>query len=286
MTWADWAPAITSSTVLAVLGFLAGTYYRAKVEKTVQHRLDRQLEEPRAKLRTEEESLRADLRSKEDQIAALRSGMLSGITQRQAGLDKRRLEALERLWAATVSRSRLKILSQMASAIEMEKAIEMAAQQSPEALGIREFADVIWKASGAESYTADTLADNERPFLQPLTWALFSAYRQVLTLPVAQIAAMRTGVGGKLLADPKPILELVKSALPHQSSFVDSNGTVALPYLVNELEEKLLTEITADLERRHSDSKNLQQASDILKAVTQAAAATQPAPVAPAAVRV
>ncbi len=212
--------------------------------------------------------------------------MLSGITQRQAGLDKRRLEALERLWAATVSRSRLKILSQMASAIEMEKAIEMAAQQSPEALGIREFADVIWKASGAESYTADTLADNERPFLQPLTWALFSAYRQVLTLPVAQIAAMRTGVGGKLLADPKPILELVKSALPHQSSFVDSNGTVALPYLVNELEEKLLTEITADLERRHSDSKNLQQASDILKAVTQAAAATQPAPVAPAAVRV
>jgi len=91
MTWTDWIPAISTSTLLTVIGFLVGTYYKAKVEKGVQHNLDQKLEELRAKLRRDEEGLKAELRSRDDQIAALRSGALSGMATRQAALDKRRL---------------------------------------------------------------------------------------------------------------------------------------------------------------------------------------------------
>ena len=33
MTWTDWIPAISTSSVLTVIGVIVGTYYKAKVEK-------------------------------------------------------------------------------------------------------------------------------------------------------------------------------------------------------------------------------------------------------------
>jgi hypothetical protein len=97
MTWTDWIPAISTSSLLTVIGVIVGTYYKAKVEKGIQHNFDQKLEELRAQLRRDEEQLKADLRTRDDEIAALRSGALSGMASRQAALDKRRLEAIEKV---------------------------------------------------------------------------------------------------------------------------------------------------------------------------------------------
>jgi hypothetical protein len=104
MIWTDWIPAISTSSVLTVIGVIVGTYYKAKVEKGIQHSFDQKLEELRAKLRRDEEELKADLRSTDNEIAALRSGPLSGMASRQATLDKRRLEAIEKLWSTVIDR--------------------------------------------------------------------------------------------------------------------------------------------------------------------------------------
>jgi hypothetical protein len=84
-----------------------------------------------------------------------------------------------------------------------------------------------------------------------------------------------------MLADPKAILDMVKSVLPHQSSYIDEYGTTGLPYLIEELEEKLLAEIIASLESTTSDARSVERAAAILKAV-EVAASTEPQMVVPA----
>jgi hypothetical protein len=277
MVWTDWIPAISTSSVLAVIGIVFGTYYKAKVEKAVQHNFDQKLEELRAKLRRDEEEFKADLRSKDDQIAALRSGALSGMVSRQAFLDKRRLEAIEKLWSAVIDRWSWKNLAKMVGVLNTEETLSVAAQQNEEGRKLREFADMLYKSAGIDLTRQEPeYIDKERPFLPPIIWALFSAYRQILNLAAVQITVMRTGANKKIFADPKPILDMVKAALPHYSEYIDQYGTSGLSLLIDELEETLLAQIVAGLESTASDDKTVNQAAAILTAVENVAASTKP----------
>ncbi len=86
---------------------------------------------------------------------------------------------------------------------------------------------------------------------------------------------MRTGVDKKVLSDPKPIVDLVRAALPHYSEYLEQWGTSGLSLLIDDLEEKLLAEIVASLESTASDDKTVAQAAAILKAVQKVAASTK-----------
>jgi hypothetical protein len=282
----EWIPAVTSSTILAILSFISATYYKAKVEKSIQHKLDNRLESARSVFRKEEEALRADLRTKGEQIAALRSGPLSGLASRFAAIDKRRLEAIDKLWSAVVKNSQFKMAAKMTATIKMEVALDSATRQDSEGAKLREFATVIWNACGLENLKEAEAPDKERPFVTPLAWAVFSAHRLVLAHPVAQLAALRAGVGAKLLADPKPMLDLVKTALPHQASFIEKFGTNGLTLLIDELEETLLSELQRSMHSPDADQANIEQAAAILKAADKLAESTQQTVKPPASVAV
>lgn len=262
----EWFAAISTSTVTAIVGFAVGTFYKAKVEKSVQHNLDRKLEALRTVLRKEEEVLKAELRAKGEQIAALRGGALSGLANRHAAIDKRRLEAIDKLWAATVKQAQFKTALKMTASLKMDVALVDAAKQDAEGAKLRTFAAVIWKMSGLDNVKPVDPPDSERPFLPPLVWALYSAYSQVIALPLAQLAAMRAGTGPELLADPKPMIDLVKTALPHQAVVLDEHGTVALPYLIDELEKAILKEVRRCLNNPDADQASVEQAAAILRA--------------------
>jgi len=279
MTWTDWIPAISTSSVLTVIGVIAGTYYKAKVEKGIQHNFDEKLEALKAHLRRDEEQLKADLRVRDDEIAALRSGALSGMASRQAALDKRRLEASEKVWSAVIDRVQWKNLAKMVGAVKMDVALNAAAKQNEEGRKIRQFAEAILKASSIDSDNLKPITeylDKERPFLSPMTWALFSAYRQVLSLPLLQVMAMKAGIWQKIFADTKPIVDMAKTALPHYSDYLDQYGIGGLSLLIDDLEEKLLAEIVASLESTASDDKTVAQAAAIVKAVQKLAASMKP----------
>jgi len=252
--------------VLLVLGFLIGTYYKAKVEKRIQHDFDSKLE-----------ALKDDLRKKDQQISALRSGALSGLASRQAAIDKRRLEAIDRLWASAIAQNRYKALTKMTQSLKMEEFIQASTQQDADGEKARKMATFIWNSAHLDDVKQiDCQPENERPFLSPLVWALFSAYRQVLALPIVQLAAARTGAGDSVLADPKPLLNLVKSAIPHQTEFIDKYGRDSLAFLVDELEERLLSEIRSSLHNADGDHKSLEQAAAILKASDKLAESLRP----------
>lgn len=267
----EWFAAITSSAVTTIIGIAVGTYYKAKVEKAVQHNFDIKLEGVRTGFRKDEEALRAEIKAKGEQIAALRSGALAGLANRHAALDKRRLDAIDKLWTATVKLGPLKMAAKMTSAFKMEVALDAAAQPGAEGQKYREFATDVWNACGLDNFKAIESAHTERPYLPPLIWALYSANRQVLNRSASQLAAMRHGIDASLFADPTPILDLVKSALPHQTEFIEKFGTGGLSHLIDEMEEALLREIQRALHNLDADQASLEQAAAIIKAADKLA---------------
>ena len=96
MGWGFWL-LLAIDAVIGIGIFAGRNWLKASKERSVQHRFDARLEELRADLRKSEEGLKSELRLKEGQITALRDGVLSGRAHRQALLDKRRLEAVDRL---------------------------------------------------------------------------------------------------------------------------------------------------------------------------------------------
>ncbi len=97
MEWSDWIPAISLSAVWLGVAYLARDLIKSSIAKSVQHKFDEKIENLRTNLRNSEETFKGDLRAKEMEIAALRDGALGGLANRQALLEKRRLEAVERI---------------------------------------------------------------------------------------------------------------------------------------------------------------------------------------------
>lgn len=275
MTWADWIPAISSSAVLAAVSFGVGVLFKASVEKGISHGLDRKLEELKGEIRKDEEELKAALRRSDDRIDALRSGPLSGMSARNIALSQRRALAVERVWSDVVGLARYKLLSDMTASIKMDVLMERGAGTGSDAKKIQEFASMILESSGfksMEDFKIGDLADRERPFLDPMCWALFSAYRLILTMPALHLNLVKAGLDKGLLKDPEATLEPVRVALPGWEKFLDEHKLAALPHLVKPLEDKLLGALTSSLEGKEGDAESVRRAADILAAVDKAAA--------------
>lgn len=266
-----WVPAITSSTVVGILGFVSGAIFKARVEKGLQHHFDGQLEALKGGIRKEEEEFKAALRRSDEQMAAMRGGALSGVAARHAALSARRSLAVERVWSEVVELSRLKFISSMTGQMNMDALLERASK-GRDAKGVRDFAESLLKAGGAEStevITTSRIADKERPFLGPVAWALFEAYRQLLLYPVMQLNLAKAGVGREMLKDDAPVLATMTAALPTYAEFIKSSGTNSLSHLVQPLEERLLAALSDVLDGKDADEAAVQHAHQVLNAVAK-----------------
>jgi hypothetical protein len=108
-SWLNLALLLLAPMVL----FASKNWITARITKGVQHNFDVKHEELRATLKASEEELKSDLREKEVEIGILRNTVLSGSASRQALLDKRRLEAVEKIWTAVNDSVQLKDLFSM-----------------------------------------------------------------------------------------------------------------------------------------------------------------------------
>lgn len=156
--------------------FLCRNFFRAWIEKGVEHSFNTRLEQLRAELRKTEEEFKSSLRQKENDISALRDGALSGHMQRQGLLDKRRFEAIERLWAAVNSLSSYRNLAMFMSLMNAE----MVAKRAPREPQLRGVFAGMTKAFNPNSSIPDNPAKNERPYLSQLSWAYFVAFQTVV----------------------------------------------------------------------------------------------------------
>lgn len=266
----EWRTAVTATIVgnalLAVLVYVSSTLFKSTIEHSIRGKFDTDIENLKGDIHRREVLLHDELNKKGEQISDIRAGALSNLARRYESLDKRRLEAIERIWVSVIDLGKRRSCVEFSRSIKMDYAIDAAAKKDEMGEKIRKFASTIWNISGLDKIADTEIPDKERPFVPPLVWALFSAYRLVMGYPVAQLAAMRTGVGSQLLADPKPMLDLIKAALPNKIAFIDKYGVSGLPFLVDELENAILAAIQNSLHDGSSFQGNIEQAAVIIAA--------------------
>lgn len=255
----EWVPAISTTTLLAIVAWLGRNLIATRLTSAVKHEYDEKIESLKASLRKNEEAFRADLKAKETQIDALRSGALSGIVNRQAVLYERQLNAVEKLWEAVIFLSSAKYISQFMASVKFDVSAQEAARNEQ----FREFFKKIGGNLDINSFKTED-ASKVRPFISPLTWAYYSAYQSIIIHSVVKLHFLQNGIDSKYL-DTTAITKLIKVTLPHQEEYIEKYGTSAFHFLLEEIETKLLLEIDNMLRGEKSDRESIEKAAMILK---------------------
>jgi hypothetical protein len=228
----------------------------------VQHGFTEKIELLKSDLRQREEVVRAELRANEQQIKSLTDTALSLRTTRQAALEARRLQAIEKLWAAKLSIDRWKMAAVLVSKLNLEevyKAVESGDKR------VREFAARLDKLGGVD-FNPDKPLDSalsEQPFLPIGIWTLFSAYNGVISHSALILKALAEDTT-KFLKKEDTLKELMLQALPEYSSYINEHGFTGYYYLLEVIQQKLLNEIAEMLDGKNTDTVNLRHSAEIV----------------------
>ena len=267
MTLADALPwislLVSLGTPLAV--FVGRNWLKARIERGVQYNFDQKLELMRSDLRASEERLKSELRNRETELSSLRNALLNGSAGRQSMLDKRRFEAVEKIWTAVNDLARLKTLSSMMAMLNVEEVAKDI--RNPK---MKQFLSVI--GAGAPDYQElKNVARDEQPFVPELAWAYFRSYTSVLYSNLVIFKMLESGVD-----EPTKYLkrdankEILKAALPHQGQWIDSTEPQMYHYLLDELEGSLLVELRKILDGADVSRAEIDKAKVILEAINRA----------------
>ncbi|MGK7058056.1 hypothetical protein AB4853_16465 [Bradyrhizobium sp. 1050_B9_N1_2] len=264
MTWADLLPwislAVSIGTPIAI--FVGRNWLKARIERGVQFSFDNKLETVRMQMRKNEEAFKADLRNKEGEISLLRSSVLNGSASRQSLLDKRRFEAVEKVWTAVNDMARLKSLSSFIALLNIKEVSKRA--RDPK---MQQFLSMMGQGT-PDIGDVKNVARDERPFLPELAWAYFSAYSTILFGNLALYKVLQIG-----MEEPERVLtregvkKILKATLPHQSEWIDSTEPERYHYLLEELEEKLIGELRKILDGEEADQAATERGKSILRTV-------------------
>ena len=188
--WVSWVSlALAIASPIALLGFR--TWIVAWITKGVEHDFNVKLENLRATLKTSEDQFRSDLRVKETEIDALRNTVLSGSAGRQALLDKRRFEAVEKIWTAVNDFAQLRALAQSMAGLNLEFITANVRNQK-----MQQFLSMIDELIAPDPRTLKNVARDERPFVPEITWAYFSAFSTVLHFNLMRLKTLTAGIDG------------------------------------------------------------------------------------------
>lgn len=254
----EWIASLSTTFLFGLVLWLLKGVIKTRLINAVRHEYEKDLEELRSLLRKNEEIFKADLKEKETQIEALRSGALSAILTRRNTLYARQLIAIEDLWSAITSLSYGKSISATMAILKFDAAAKKAAED-------RRFRESF------NSYTINydsnqvySQSNKARPFVSELAWAYFSAYQTIISHGVLRLKTLQLGVGEDY-SDKDAILNIVKAALPEYSEYIAKNGVNGLHYLLDALETKLLKEIQIMLKDSVSDAEDMKRAAKILE---------------------
>ena len=247
--------------------WLARNLIITRLTKSVEHEYASLLEAYKLELRRSEEDFKSELRSKELEISALRSGVLSAVSNRQLLLDKKRIEATEEIWSSVVSLGAFNFVSSWMSRIKFEEAAE-AAKTDP---NVRKLVEVLDKQIDPEVIKARLVPSKSRPYVTPMLWASYSAYSTVMMQAVMRAYVIKHGVGFDLI-DSSKCSEVLKLVLPHQSSYIDKFGPSCYHHLLEEIEEKIIREIHQTISGAETDEAGIKQAAAVIKKCNEASA--------------
>jgi len=235
--------------------FISKNAVKAWIEKGIQHDFDQQIEKVRSELRKQEETFKSELRSKEHEITTLRDIVLSGRANRQALVDKRRIEAVERLWKAVHALAPYKGIAGTMAAVNFEA----ASKRTPTDAKLRQVFEMYGRNVPELKEQWENPAVNEQPFLSPLAWAYFSAYQGVVFLAYIKLKMLQLGIETpEKLINIQSARDLVAAALPDYAEYVQQHDPY---YVLDELERRLLEELRAVEKATSERNRQIAQAA-------------------------
>jgi hypothetical protein len=264
LPWVNLLVALAPSIALFIL-FIFRSWITDRITKGIQHSFDVKLKKLDAELKKNEEQLKSSLRDKEAEIGALRNTVLSGSASRQNLLDKRRFEAVERIWTTVNDSLPLKNLCATMAALNYDVLAKRTGDPK-----VQELLSTI-ENIGPNPQLKNAARD-ERPFVPESAWAYFEAFTTLLTFNIARFKILKIGIEDPYnFLNTERVKDILKAALPHQTNFVDgAQDAGAYYYLLEEIETELLNELRRILAGKEADQSSIEQAKDILSATTAA----------------
>lgn len=249
--FADFVPSgLAISALLAVAYFFRDRIGKL-IDGRVEHHYNAQLER-----------LKDELSRNAREIEALRSSVLELRGQRQANIEKRRLEAIDQLWGAVKKMQLRKGKAVFMSVINFEPAAKRA-------MADEQFRK-LFETLGGKAAAPDHDAHDARPYVSPLAWALFNAYEAAISYLDVQLTVLRTGVGPDAIKEPGDMIKMLAEALPEWQDRLETHGTTAFPYVIDDLENRLLSELRRMLAGEDDDAEQVEKAARILSRIEKA----------------
>lgn len=260
MQFADWIPAITTTGALSLAVWLFRSMITTRLTSSVQHEFDRKLEKVKSDFRATEREIEMKLAQRNAELEALRSGALSGITQRKSLLDKRRLEAIDQLWGTLVANQRSRALAMTMSVMNLEEIAKEVEKDDR----VRDF---VKTAGGGfdpskQEYVAANLA---RPYLSNMAWALYSAIQAITGYYIAHWAALSNGIDSRKMISNESVQKLIVAAAPEYQDYLQKHGLSASFNLLERLDTLLLAELNRMAIDHEQDKNSINQAAEILE---------------------
>jgi hypothetical protein len=219
-------------------------------------------------LRVSEQGVQAELQAKQRQIDALNASAMSARSGRQALVEKRRLEATERIWAAAVRVSSQAIVPRMLENFNLEEVLKTKGADSEKVTKLFKFLDDAFRVTVFIRTPGQTATMEERPFVSAGVWAYYSAYSAVILNALLLVSALSQDLERNYFKFDS-IRDVVKQALPHHAANIDEHGITYCYMCASELLDNLLAAVQSDLEGKVRDANELRRFADIQKAVAQ-----------------
>ena len=239
------------------------------IQRSLSHRFDRKIEEFRSELREKEEEIRSKLRIQESEISSIQETSLSISNQRTFYVEKRKIEAVDKIWIGFQEFIRLKYHVIIMSSLDIEK-IDKNLSKNPKLV------DFFQKMNSAlpdikKFGEIGKIGTEQRPFLSDIAWSYYESYQTVISSAYVESTVLSFGLedAGKILKK-EYVTDILKTALPHKAELVDQFGRMAYPHILEELEALFLQSLKDILDGHQADEAAVRRAKEVIEKVNLA----------------
>lgn len=185
---------------------------------------------------------------------------------RQSKLYDKQIQAVESLWSDVIELSKIKNFSSYM--LPFSDNFDKVAHDAKEDLKIRELFEILNGNFKIEEINF-LVGEKLQPFLSPLSWAYYKAYKSILATDFIKFNIIKFGVGGELLKDDSKLKRLIEIALPDKKDYIYDEKTNSFYYLLEVLENRLLEELKISLKGTESTKESIDLASSIMNQVEE-----------------
>lgn len=238
-----------SVVVIGILFFISKNFILEFIKNAIKYDYDEKIEK-----------LKAEIKSNESDILALRSGALSGIVERQKVLFSRQVLAVEKLWTNMILLMPAKNASMLMQAVDYDE----WAKKSERDGNVRKTFEMMGNSTFQFEKIKNLNALDIRPFVSEILWAYYWSYQSILLHDLTKIELIKIGTYVEKIDDTKHLERLLVAALPEYKETIENNKTTSYYHFLELLENKILNEIKKILDGGESDKDNIEKAKTIL----------------------